>query len=306
MKSEDNQAQPRDIPKDESSGVLGFLKRISSKFKKKHQKTYVADVPDWTALAYWILVFSFGAYFLVRTISDEKIALPILILFPSLIGIFVILFFLPIRFINFLITEIILRILLFHTPKGYPAETVVVIGKNEYFKPSFWYAPNYDTDLLLIIHYLKQLGKPFSMYYDISIETLDEIMANSDIRTVYFVGHGRRHGFMIDRKTVVDYCRYNDEKYKKDFVYQIHCNQGGGTSLVEYVVPNENQKECLPEHGYMTNITITQMFIDKIIKHKNYGKIKAQWMTTAYKMSTSLIFMIVFIGWGYIFMKIIS
>ena len=279
-----------------------MFEKIKRWFKKDKKKTYVVSSADWTGMAYWVLIVLLCGYFIMSALGNQKIALPFLLAIPSLIGIFFILFFLPVRAITFFITEAVLRIILFHTPKNTPAGTVIVIGKTDYFRPAFWTSPNYDTDLLLIVHYLKMLGKPFSIYYNASIETFDKIMENKKVHTVYVFGHGRRHGFAIDRNTVIDYCRYNDPKFKKDFVYQIHCNGGKGKSLVEYVVPQENQAECLPEHGLMTNLSIDQMFIDKIIKLKNYKGIHAFLINIVYGFLAALIPLAVFLLWGFIFL----
>jgi len=280
-----------------------WLKEV---FKKEKKKTYTDQAPDYSTLAYWVLITSICAYFIVSTISNKKIALPFLLMFPSMIGIFAILFLFPIRALMFLFNEIILRVHLFHVPKNSPAEIVVVIGKNEYLKPAFWTAPNYDMDLLLIVKYLRMVGKPFSIYYEATIELLDQVMANKKIHTVYIVGHGRRHGYRLDSRTVVDYCRYNSSKYKKDFVYQIHCNHGYGTSLVEYVVAKENHPECLPEHGYMSNVSINQMFIDKMIKLKNYSGLRANLFRIWYNLLTMTVPYAVFIVWGFVFFKMVG
>jgi hypothetical protein len=273
--------------------------------EKDKKKSYVAQKPDTITLGYWILLGSLFIYFMMRFLTNKVFALPFLIMVPTFIGVFAIFFLLPIRAINFFVTEIVLRVRLFHMKKNIPQETVVVIGKSEFRKPSFWFAPNYDTDLLLIIKYLKLLNKPFSVYYEVDENTLDDIMKNKKIKNVYLVGHGRRHGFSIDKNTVVDYCRYNSPEFKKDFVYQIHCNHGSGKSLVEYVVTKNNQKECLPEQGYMSNITINQMFIDKIIKLNNYSKFKAFLFNIWYNVLAAMIFLIVFIVWGFIFWWVI-
>jgi len=277
--------------------------------RKKKKKTYIAKATDWTAIAYWVLVLLLCGYFIIRLVSTEQIAASFLISIPALIGLLIgillILFFLPVKLLNFLLTEMVLRVHLFHVPKNIPAETVVVIGKNEYSKPSFWVAPNYDMELVLILDYLRMKGKPFSVYYESSVETLDEIMADEKIRTVFLVGHGRRHGFVIDKNTVVDYCRYDDPKYGKDFVYQIHCNQGKGKSLVEYVVPKENWKECIPEHGYMSSLTIAQMFTDKIIELKQLTGFREKLTRLQYTALTMIIPVIVLVCWGYIFSSMV-
>jgi len=279
---------------------------IDNSLGEKKKKSYVAQPLDLTTWAYWILVFSFGLYFTIGAISNQETALPFLLMFPALIGIVILLFVFPVRFFTFFITELVLRVYLFHVPKNMPVETVVITGKRPYFKPSFWTAPNFDTDLILIVNYLRMIGKPFSIYYDTTIEMFDKIMENKEIRIVYVVGHGRRHSFAIDSTTSLDYCKYNDPKFRKDFVYQIHCNGGKGKSLVEYVVPQENQAKCWPEHGLMTNLTIYQLFIDKIIKLKNYKGIHAFLINAWYSFLTALIPLSVFMLWGFIFLKMVT
>lgn len=274
--------------------------------KKEKKGKYTEELPDLTGMAYLVLVLSVGIFFIMRALANEIIAAPFLIMLPALLGILFILFVLPIRLLNFLITEAVLRVYLFHIKKAVPEETVVVIGKNEYLKPAFWTSPNYDLDLLFIVKYLRMLGKPFSVYYESSIETIDKIMANKKIKKVFFAGHGRRHGFGVDSSTGLDYCRYNSAKYRKEFVYQIHCNHGKGKSLVEYVVPKENWEECLPEHGYMTNITVSQMFIDKIIELKKLQGWKAKFTKIQYTILTMIIPVIIFFVWGFIFLKMVS
>jgi hypothetical protein len=284
------------------------MKLIKKLFpKKEKKKTYVAENPDWTTFGFWIVMLSFASYFIVRAVLNKTIALPFLMAFPALIGVFVILYMLPFRAITFAITLIVLGLHLRKIPRDQPLETVVIVGKNDYWRPSFWAAPNYDTDFLILIRYLKLKGSPFAIYENVTIEKFDEIMENTNIKTVYIVGHGRRHGYGLDSKIIVDYCRYKDDaKYRKDFVYQIHCNHGSGTSLVEYVVPREHQAGCLPEHGFMSNTTINQMFIDKIIAHQKYVGWKAKIVEWWYKAITAIIPLIVMFGWGYVFFKLVT
>lgn len=284
-----------------------MIEKIKKLFEKKKKKTtYTTNLPDWIGMAYWVLILSIGIYLILRFVMNQKIAAPFIFMIPAFVGVFFVFVVLPVRVLNFIITEIVLRVRLFRVKKDMPEKTVIVIGKNEYLKPSFWTSPNYGMELLLIINYLRIKGDKFSMYYDSSIKTIDKIMANKKVRTVFFVGHGRRHGFKIDEKTALDYCRYDNPKYKKDFVYQIHCNQGMGKSLVEYVVPKENWKECMPEHGYMSNITISKMFIDKIIAAKELTGYKALINRLWYQTLTMIIPMAVFFIWIYSFSFMIT
>ena len=246
--------------------------RFIRKNQNRKKKRYTVEKPDLISMAYIVLFYLIAIFFAVKTLTDSKSALPFLFIIPALIGIFVFYFLLPIRLLNFLINQIILFFYFLKIKKNIPAKTVIVTGKSEYKSPSFWFSPNYDLGLIFLIKYLKLKNEDISIYKNVDLNTLDEIMSNDNISTVYLVGHGRRHGFAIDSNTVVDYCRYNDTIYKKHYVYQIHCNHGKGKSLVGYVVDEENREECLPPHGYFSNFTINQMFIDKIIDYKHYGK----------------------------------
>ena len=280
---------------------------FNKKLEKEKKKTYVAENPDWMTIGFWILIVSFILFFIARYFVDKIYSFSFLLLFPAIIGVLFIFFYIPFRSLTFFLTTAILYLYLRNVPRNQPMETVIILEKNDYWRPSFWITPNYDTNLLLIIKYLNIIKSSFAIYENIDIETFDSIMANETIKIVYVIGHGRRHGYCLDNKTSVDYCRYKDNnKYNKEFLYQLHCNHGNGTSLVEYVVTKEHQKECLPEYGYMSNTTINQMFIDKIILYKNYVGIKAKIKDLWYNMLTLIIPTIVLFGWmylGFLFIK---
>lgn len=266
--------------------------------KNKKKKSYVANMPNYITWGYWALLISVFMYLFFKILIGKTQSLPVLFVVPMFIGFILIYLLLPVRALLFFVNQLIIRVTLFSVNRNHPKKTVIVIGKDEFKNPSYWVSPNYDLDLLLIVKYLKIKNEDFSIYYNVDKSKLDEIMTNKDIKTVYLVGHGRRHGFALSKNEVVDYCNYNNmNKYKKDFVYQIHCNHGKGKSLVEYVVPEENRTECLPEHGFMSNFSITEMFVDKIIEYKGYGKVKR----FLYSLWYNAIFMsgavIVFVLW---------
>lgn len=280
-----------------------FLRILKPADNKK--KSYTTKRPNLISIAYIILFYLISLAFAYRSLTDGKSVLPILLFIPALIGIFFFYFFLPIRLLNFILSRTIILFYLRKIKKNVPSNIVIVTGKSEYKSPSFWFSPNYDLDIVYLVKYLKLKNEEFSIYENVDIDTLDKIMYNKNIKTIYLVGHGRRHGFAIDSNTVVDYCRYNDPKYKKDYVYQIHCNPQKGTSLVEYIVDEKNRKECLPEHGYISNFGINQMFIDKIIECNNYGKfgfIVNIW----YKFLSLVVPLFAFVIWIVVFTKIIG
>ena len=278
------------------------LEKSPEKDKKKH---YIHDEPDWISIGYFLLFCFIASFPIIKYLFGLKAAFQFLLLPPSFLGILVFYFLLPAKLFVFLITHSILSVYLRKIKKNTPSRTVVVIGKCEYKSPKFWFSPNYESDLLFLIKYLKLKNENFSIYKNVDVKALDEIMSNKDIRTVYLVGHGRRHSFAIDSKTLVDYCRYDNPKFKKDFVYQVHCNQGKGKSLVEYVVSKNNRKECLPEHGYVSNMTITRMFVDKIIEHKGYKGLRKYIVSIIY-LSLSVLgpIILALILWIFIFLKL--
>ncbi len=286
--------------------VGNMNKKGKNLIKGKKYKSYVVGRPNYISILYLLLFYSIVIFLIVGSLTNTKFALPFLFLIPTIIAFIVLYFLLPIRFLMFLINHIILFFYLKNLKENKPSTTVIVLGKSEYKSPSFWFNPSYDLELILLIKYLRLKREDFSLYKNVDIKTLDKIMSNKKIKNVYLVGHGRRHGFMIDSNTIVDYCRYNNKKYKKEFVYQLHCNGGKGVSLVEYVVPKRNQKLCWPEYGYLTTLSISRMFIDNIIKLKKYKGI-AEFLARLYYNSLVYIpSLIAVFLWMFIFIKLIG
>lgn len=281
--------------------LLRVFKRTNDK-----KKSYTTKKPDFISMAYLFLLISIALFIVVKISTDSKFALPVLFMIPTFVGVFVFYILLPIRLLNFVISQIIIFFYLRKIKKSTSSKTVVVTGKSEYRSPSFWFSPNYGLELIFLLEYLKLKDEDFSIYKNVDLETLDAIMSNKNISTVYLFGHGRTHGFAIDSNTVVDYCRYNDPRYEKQYVYQIHCNPQKGTSLVEYVVDEKNKNECLPEHGYLSNFGISQMFIDKIIAYKNYGKFLSFIVNIWYNFLALTVPLFTLIIWMLIFTKIIG
>ena len=69
-------------------------------------------------------------------------------------------------------------------------------------------------------------------------------MSDKNIKEVYFFGHGSSHVFQLNTDDILYYCDYNNNKYGKEYVHQVHCGTKDGKSLVDYVVPEENKKGC--------------------------------------------------------------
>ncbi|MDD3976470.1 MAG: hypothetical protein WCY27_04085 [archaeon] len=271
-----------------------------------NKKSYVQKKIDYVSLILSGILYSIGLSLLMRIICKlfnfnnfELSYIPLSILFLFFVIIIVVLIS---KLFNFWLVELIIYFKLKSIKINKPANTVIIIGQINFNKISYWITPNYDLDLLLIINYLRLKNTDFSIYRNVTVNILDAIMLNRKIKNVYLLGHGMRHGFKIDSDIILNYCRYDNTKYKKDYVYQIHCNNGYGKSLVEYVVPKKNQKDCLPEHGYMSNITIQHMFMDKIIdieeNHKSKILLKFKYILLPYFLWIfSFIICVLFLIW---------
>lgn len=283
--------------------IKNFFYRIKKNFSKGENKYYISNLPDLVSILYFLSFCFIASFLIVKYLFGLKIAVSVLLLPPLFLGIFIFYFLLPVRLFIFLVTQLILLLCLRKVKKNIPSKSVIIVGKTDYKSPRFWFSPNYDLDLLFLVEYLRVKKEDFSIYENIDIKTLDRIMSNKDIKTVYLLGHGRRHSFAVDSKIVVDYCRYDDPKFRKDFVYQLHCNHGGGKSLVEYVVPKDNWKECLPSHGYMSSMTITTMIADKIAEYKYYKGLKKQLISLLYPVLSSMVSTLALILWMIIFLK---
>lgn len=123
---------------------------------------------------------------------------------------------------------------------------VVIVAHFERYNFKYATKPNYIlSDMKVIVEYLKlKRINDFSFYLNASIDDVYKIMANDNVREVFFVGHGDSHTFVLDDDTEISYCEFNNEKYKKDFVHQVHCGTKHGKSLIDYAVSKENKDKC--------------------------------------------------------------
>lgn len=129
--------------------------------------------------------------------------------------------------------------------KNVPEKAVIILGQSNWFKLKAWIEPSVSLgEIKPIVKYLKLINRDFSFYINVDFEDVEKIMSNKEIREVYFVGHGNSHVFELNTDNSLYYCDFNDEKYEKDFVHQIHCGTPDGKSLIDYVVPDKNKSKC--------------------------------------------------------------
>lgn len=159
---------------------------------------------------------------------------------------FLLFFLSPITAILFPIQNYLLRKYLKGFKQNVPAEVVVVLGRSDWFKLEAWIKHNFlKSEIELLVKYLKAKRQDFSFYSDVSFKDVEKIMGDKRIKEVYFFGHGTSHVFQLNTEDYLYYCDFNNlQKYGKEFVHQIHCGTPDGKSLVDYVVPKENQNKC--------------------------------------------------------------
>lgn len=167
----------------------------------------------------------------------------------------------PVMAILGLINTLIIKIILKKYDKNIPRETVIILGHPDRTKLEGWIKPDilYD-ELKDLLNYLKKKKSIFSFYEKATLEDVENIMQNSLIKEVYFFGHGSSHTFQLTNDVYVYYCDFIDEKYRKDFAHQVHCGTKYGKSLIDYVVPKENQEKCFLIRKPINGITIRKEF----------------------------------------------
>lgn len=127
------------------------------------------------------------------------------------------------------------------------AKVVIILGYPNWFHLKGWYKINFTKhEIELIFKYLGKQGKTFRVYQRASAEDVERVMADANIREVFFCGHGDSHVFKLSTDKTIFYCDFRDPKYKKDFVHQVHCGTEDGKNrrLIDYVVPKDNWPEC--------------------------------------------------------------
>lgn len=126
-----------------------------------------------------------------------------------------------------------------------PANTVIILGRYDWFKFEAWVKPNFlKREIEPLVKLLEAQKRDFSFYPNASREDVEKIMGDRNIKEVYFLGHGDSHCFQLGNDDILYYCDFNDLKYGKEYVHQVHCGTTHGKSLIDYVVPEGNEAEC--------------------------------------------------------------
>jgi len=145
-----------------------------------------------------------------------------------------------------------------------PAEAVIVLAHSDWRKLEAWIKPNFFTsELKAVTKYLIKKKREFSFYTNASLEDIDQIMLNKDIKEVFFFGHGNSHAFQLGSEDILYYCDFNRQNHEKEFVHQMHCGTSHGKSLADYVVAEGNKSNC-----FLIRKPITAYDIEKDLKNR--------------------------------------
>jgi hypothetical protein len=133
----------------------------------------------------------------------------------------------------------------FRQHRDIPAETVIILGHADWSKLQAWIKPNvFQKEIKQIVHLLEKKKRDFSFFPNATVEDVEKIMKDKNIREVYFIGHGTSHTFELVTDDILCYCDFNEPNYTKEYAHQVHCGTPHGKSLVDYVVPEENKAKC--------------------------------------------------------------
>ena len=145
-----------------------------------------------------------------------------------------------------------------------PNDVVIVLASSNPTKLEAWIKPNWTLfEIKSLVKYLITKKQNFSFYTHASLEDVEAIMKNKNIKEVYFFGHGSSHTFQLNNDVILYYCEFNNPIYGKEFVHQVHCGTADGKSLVDYVVSEKNKSGC-----FFFRETITGGFIEKEFNNK--------------------------------------
>lgn len=124
-------------------------------------------------------------------------------------------------------------------------ETVVILGHPDWFLLEGWLKPIFFVgEIEQLVKTMRAENRDFSFYPGATKADVEKIMSDKNVSEVYFLGHGNSHEFQLGTDEILYYCDFNDPKYTKQFVHQVHCGDKYGKSLIDYVVPEENRAKC--------------------------------------------------------------
>ena len=165
-------------------------------------------------------------------------------------------------YVSFYIQRMIRKNLLTEKVKqNINSRTVVLVTNFKWYEIDFHInASPTHYEIKELVKYLINFKEDFSFYLKPTREDIEKVMADKKVREVYFVGHGNSSEFQINNTDSLKYKEFDDEKYFKDFVHQIHCGTKYGKPLRHYTVPKNNWRYCFFVRKTTNERVITNYF----------------------------------------------
>lgn len=147
------------------------------------------------------------------------------------------------------------------------SKTVVIVTNFNWYDIEFYIntSPTH-TDVFWVVKYLLKFRKDFSFYLKPTREDIENIMSDKKVREVYFLGHGNSSEFQMNAIESLKYKEFNNRKFFKDFVHQVHCGTKYGKPLRYYVVSKKNWGRCFFVRKPIAEKYIVEYFKNKINK----------------------------------------
>jgi hypothetical protein len=100
--------------------------------------------------------------------------------------------------------------------------------------------PFYGSGIFFLIKKLKNNDINYKVYDHADLKTLKKLVYNKNCYGIYIIGHGRRGCIKISKKEVYVYSNFKNAP-KKEFIVQLHCNDGWRKSLGDYIAFDKNK-----------------------------------------------------------------
>jgi uncharacterized membrane protein YhdT len=241
--------------------------KVNSKTKDTY-RFFFTFLKGWLFIAGMLLGFVVFIYLLGLSLKNYGIFLSYYIL-----GVLITLILfagLGIMLINFVLKQCSLRKIKEYSYIKDP-EVVVVLG---YDGPKIIGNLFISTYLGIgyLIKYLELKKKSFNIYITPSKKKISNLLNNRNIKIFYFVGHGSKRGFSLNKKENIFYSDYLGSKLSKEEVHLYHCGHSEGKTLIDYIVKEENRKKCFVANDKVMVIAYILKFYDlyktELQKHK--------------------------------------
>jgi len=147
---------------------------------------------------------------------------------------------------------------------------IVIIYKFKSYGPLFFLKNIfvYCSGVELLKEGFEEQHKPYIIYRCSSPKDVKEVIKIKEADKVWIIGHGFKHGISFGKERLY-YCDL-EKCYKKSYIMQLHCNEYGGRSLIDYLCETKESKEksfvCDCTRDFYENREFIQKILEKMRK----------------------------------------